>query len=324
MSLITDIGIPAALGAMVIVVLFLFKGLLSFVMGVPLWLIFSFVVAAGTIAFIPTNIVLGFYKGGKEGFTFMQARKQGIPVICDVEIGTGNAEFVLGKKVNPKDPLFEDEESGVKADPSLISAYAEPLRFSGGLMVIGYGHHNWLPQTHRNHLAFKAIVEYFRTEPMKELLYLTDNEKIELISKSEHFLAKDLETKIGKYFKKRTENEKIIYFREFQKLDEKTGEMKWYQQEINVQDSIALIQKAKADITKLPIATGYYSMKEAFVYNNVPYSAQHLSQLKNLLKQLSDLDWQKKIDLWTYGVIIVAVMGMTILGIYILEKVVFK
>jgi hypothetical protein len=318
MSLLGDIAVPAVLGLVVIGILYVAKGFLSFVLGVPLWMIASVVVAALTLVFIPTNILLGFMRYGGEGFIFMQARKDGIPVICDVEIGTGNAEFILGTKKNPKDPLFEDEQSGVKVDPSLVSAYAEPLRMSGGLNIMGYAYHDWLPQTTRNHLAFKAIVDYFQSEPMKELMFLTDKEKIELISKPEHFLEADIKTKISKYFKSKKVGESIIYFRQFQK------DGKWYEQEIKTVEVIELIQKAKADITKLPIATGYFCMNEAFRYNNVPYSAQHLAQLKNLLRQLIDAEWMKMMNWMQYGIIICAIMGMTILGIYILKTVVFK
>ncbi len=72
-----------------------------------------FVVAAAVLVFIPLNICISFYKNGKEGFTFMEARRSGMPVICDVEIGTNEADFVLGEKADPKDPLFTDERSGV-------------------------------------------------------------------------------------------------------------------------------------------------------------------------------------------------------------------
>jgi hypothetical protein len=157
---------------------------------------------------------------------------------------------------------------------------------------------------------------------MKELMFLTDKEKIELISKPEHFLEADIKTKVGKYFKTKKSSDakdaKTIYYRQFQK------DGKWYEQEINIPEIIMLIQKAKADITRMPIATGYFCMNEAFKYNNVPYSAQHLAQLKNLLKQLVDAEWMKMMNWMQYGIIICAIMGMTILGIYILYTVVFK
>lgn len=321
MGMLGDITIPAVLGLVVIIVIYLAKGFLSFILGVPLWMILCFVVAALTLVFIPTNVCLGFMRYGKEGFVFMQARKDGVPVICDVEIGTSNADFVLGTKQNPKDPLFEDEQSGVKADPSLISAYAEPLRFSGGLNIIGYGHHNWLPQTARNHLAFKAIVDYFATDAMKDLSFLTDKEKIELISKPEHFLVTDIKTKVSKYFKtvKDGNSDQPTYYRQFQGKDGK-----WYEHEVKVSEVIELVQKAKADITKLPIATGYFCMNEAFKYNNVPYSAQHLANLKNLLQKLVDEKWMKMINWMSYGTIIIGIIAVMTIGIYVLASTVFK
>ncbi len=339
MSLLTDAAIPAVLGAVAIIFLFLMKGFLNFVFGVPIWLILMVVVAALTVAFIPTNILLGFWRYGKEGFVFMEARKKGVPVITDIEIGTGNAEYVLGVKVNPKDPLFEDDQSGVKMDPSLIAAYGDPLRFAGGLNIIGYAHDSLLPQNHKNHLAFKAIVEYLNPDiPNQPWMVLTHEEKvelsafttkeiIELIKKPEHFLEADVKTKLGKYFKPGTnesgknlmdKNGNQVYVRQFQ-----TAEGAWVEQ-TTLPDMILLIRKAKQDIDKLPISTGYFCMKEAFVNNPVAYTAQYASQLKSLLTQLAHLQEQKWQSFMQYGIIICGIMGMTIIGIYVLQAVVFK
>lgn len=246
MSIIKDVGIPAILGLLVIGVIYLAKGFLSFIMGVPLWLMLMAGVAAAVLVFIPFNMVMGYMRYGPEGFIFMEGRKQGIPVICDVEIGTGKAEFILGEKKGPKDPLFKDETSGLKVDPSMVSAFSEPLRFAGGLDVVGFSYHDFLPQTHRNHLAFKAINEYFdpeiqnelwmslSKEEKQELTCFTTKEKVELISKPEHFLDEDVETKLGKYFKKATDEKgktlldphgHQVYYRQFQ-----TKDGKWMEQ----------------------------------------------------------------------------------------------
>jgi hypothetical protein len=319
-SWITDIAVPIGVGFLALCIIFLAKGFLSFNIGVAVWVIAMAVVIVLTVLFIPVNMLLGFFRYGREGFTFMQARKDGKPVLVDVEIGSNNAEFVVGDKENPKDPLFKDEASGVKVDPSLVSAYAEPLRFPGGLEIYGYAYHNWLPQTTRNHLAFKAIIEYFHNEPkMHELNFLMEKEFIELISKPEHFLESDLRTKVGKYFKKKAGDAgAITYYRQF----EKDG--KWYEQEISMPKIIELIHQAKADITKLPIATGYFSMNEAFKYNNVSYSAQHLSQLKSLLQQLMFDKMSSLVNWMQYGTIIMGILGILVLGIYVLASTVFK
>ena len=345
MSLITEVGVPAALGLVLIAILFLMKGLLNFVIGLPIWIIGCALVVPGTIIFILFNMVTGFYRYGAEGFIFMRARKEGLLVINDVEVGTNNAEYILGEKTDPKNPLFKDETSGLKVDPSMVSAYAEPLRYKGGLMIVGYAYRDILPQTTRNHLAFKAIVDYFsageKTEdkdqknlhPAKLLAFLTPNEKIELISKPEHFLEADLKTKVGKYFKTRSDELKnTTYFRIWPKKDPKTGEQMldvngkeiWYEQTVDIPELIRAVQQMKSDINKLPIHEGYFSMNEAFKYNNVAYTAQHLSALKNLLTQIIAEDWLKKLNLWTYGCIMCACMGMVVLGVYILESTVFK
>jgi hypothetical protein len=340
MSLITDMLLPAGFGAAMVALIFFARGLFAAVYGVPLWILAIAAVVVGTLLFIPVSIVANFYKNGREGFVFMQCRKEGIPCICDVEIGTGNAEFIAGIKDDPKSPVFKDEQSGLKVDPSLISAFAEPLRFSGGLNVIGYGHHNWLPQTHKNHLAFKAIEDYFNPDienrpwmrmtkaEKEELCCFSIHEKIELISKAEHFLEADTKSKLGKYFKTARDQAgnpmldeagNQIYYRPF---SGKGGEP-LVQHDVTVPNMIGLIRKARSDIEELPIATGYYSMKEAFVNNNTPYSAQHLLNLKNLLRQLADAQWMKMMNWMQYGIIICAIIATLVIGAYILHSVVF-
>jgi hypothetical protein len=303
MKLIYEMVIPVGMGILILAALFLMKGVIGFVIGLPLYMLLGAAVIPGVIIMILLNILLKIRRYGKEGFVFMQARNDGLPVLIDVEIGTGNAEFVVGEKANPKDITFKDESSGVKIDPSLVSAHAEPLRFPNGLDIFGYAYHNWLPQTTRNHLAFKAIIEYrHRDEEMKQLDFLPDKEFIELISKPEHFLDADLKTKVGKYFKtKKDDAGAPKYYRQYSEMV--GNEVKWFEEEIEIPEIIRLINKAKGDITNLPIATGYFSMNEAFKYNSVAYSAQHLSQLKILIEKLADEKYAKLMNWMQYGIV---------------------
>jgi hypothetical protein len=78
-----------------------------------------------------------------------------------------------------------------------------------------------------------------------------------------------------------------------------------------------LIQKAKGDITHLPIATGYFSMNEAFKYNSVAYSAQHLAQLKILIEQMADEKWGKLMNWMQYGIIALMILCGSGFAIYI-------
>jgi hypothetical protein len=331
MSLLTDILVPIGAGiAIILVIVVLLKGMLSGIIGVPLWMIASFVIAAGTLSFTPTNVLISFWKNGKEGFTFMEARKTGKMVICDVEVGTGNAEFIIGEKLDPKDPIFVDEQSGVKMDPTMVSAYADPLRLPGGLNIIGFAHDSLLPQNHRNHLAFKKIVKYLQSEPkMKPLTFLPIKEIIELLKKPEHFLEDDVKTKVGKYFKARTIGEgndrRIAYFHEFQK------EGKWFRQEILINSNdennlglLQLIRIAKTDLDKLPIIPEggtYFCMNEAFKYNPVSYTAQYASWLKNILQRMADQNAMKWFNWWTMGLIAMGIIGVTIASIVLGAKV---
>lgn len=318
MSLLTDILVPLGGGAAVILVIVVaLKDMLGGIIGVPIWLIACFVVGAATLFFTPTNLLLGFWKSGKEGFTFMEARRTGQMVICDLEVGTGNAEFIIGKKIDPKDPIFQDEQSGIKMDPTMVSAYADPLRFPGGLNVIGFAHDSMLPQNHRNHLAIKRTVEYIRNEPkMKDLAFMTEKEVIELLKKPEHFLEADIKTVVGKYFKARKEGEgldqRTVYYREFQK------DGKWFRQEIliNSEDEknpgiMQLIRRAKTDLEALPISTGYFCMSEAFRYNPTSYTAQHALALKNILQRMADMTAMKWFNWWTMGLIAMGIIGVS-------------
>jgi hypothetical protein len=308
MKLLFEALIPVGMAICAGVVLFLMKGILSFPLALPFYLILMIALIPFTIIIILANILLKFWKSGKEGFTFMRARKDGLPVLIDIEIGTNNAEFVVGEKKNPKDITFTDEASGVKVDPSLVSAYTEPLRFDGGLEIFGYAYHNWLPQTTKNHLAFKAIIEYrHRDLEVKELDFLPDKEFIELISKPEHFLEADLKTKISRYFKSKKEADgSVKYYRQYEGTGIEKG--KWFEQEIDVPEITRIIQKAKTDINALPIATGYFSMTEAFKYNSVAYSAQHLAQLKRLIEQMADEKWLKIMNWMQYGIIALMIL----------------
>lgn len=338
MKWVNEIIIPAAMGLVVIAILVIMRGVLNFVIGLPIWLIGIVLAVCGTIIFILFNMIVGFYRNGKEGFVFMEARKTGKLVICDVEVGTNMAEFVLGEKKDPKSPLFEDDKSGVKLDPTMVSAHSEPMSFPGGLKIIGFGYKDFLPQTSRNHLAFKGIVDYFtdgeknadKEHPAKKLDFLTANEKIALVRKPEHFLEADLKTLVGKYFKTRNEGEgdgkRTIYFRIWPKVDEKgeqvykDGKEVWFEQQVNIPELIRAVQQMKSDISKLPIHTGYFCMNEAFKFNNVAYTAQHVAELKNLLWQLAAEEAKAWDRIWTYGCIIIGIIGVTGLCFFVIGK----
>ena len=349
MYILKDAIAPVGFGVVVIAILFILKGWLNYAVGLPIWIIGIAVVAVMIPMMTLVTILLSFYRYAPEGFVFMECRREGRDAIMDTEIGTGVTEIIVGVKRDPKDPIYSEDAGGVKVDPSLVSQYSEPLRLTGGLNLFGWAHHSMFPQTTRNHLAFKGIEEYFseieekakkhgatsEEQQMGSLEFLTLNEKIELLMKPEHFLEEDTKTKVGRYFKKRsvaTSKDNIVqYFRQWPKVDADgkqvltaDGKAVWIEQVVDIPTIIHAIQRAKADLQKRPIAWGYYCMTEAFKYNNVPYTAQHLSSLKTLLQQLRDEYWMKMMNWMQYGMIIVGIIGITILGIYVLGSTVFK
>lgn len=339
--LVKDIGFPVAGGlGLCAIIYFFLRAPLSIVFAVPLWLMLIAIIIAFVLFITPSGMVLKYWRYGREGFTFMQARINGETVVEDYEVGSGNSEFVIGEKIDPKAPIFQDDQSGIKLDPTMVAAYADPRRHPGGLNIVGFAHDSLLPQNPRNHLAFAGIEGYVRNEPrMRALDFLPIKEIVELLKKPEHFLEADIRHKVGKYFKSTVETEdgkpRTVFYREFQKVvkDNNGNETtQWYRQEIPINsenpDNLGLVQiirMARADLEKQPILPAgkqYFCMNEAFKYNPVSYTAQHAQTMKAILQRLADLRAPKLQNLWTYGLIAMGIIGVTIGGIVVASMVI--
>lgn len=309
----------------------LLRGYLSLAFVLPLWMLVLVIVVSATIIGLLLVTIIGFYKWGREGFIFSEARKKGIPIYIDAELGSDNADFVLGVKVNPKDVTFADEESGVKLDPGLLSADARPMRFPLGLDVYICSYYNYMAQSIRNHAAFRAIETYFKTE-CQELSFLTIKEFTELISDPEHFLRHNAEQKLNKYFKRVmvtdpegrsvTQDGKPLVKNVRQFMDEDKNSPtygQWIEQDMNINAMIQKIAQARNDIAKLPIMGGLLAGTEAFKNNSISYSSQHLSHAFMLFRKKLDEEWQKKIDMMTYTYLAMAIFG----GVAIILAIIF-
>jgi hypothetical protein len=308
--------------AAIITAMFFLKSYLSLAIVLSLWILIAVGVSVITILGLLIVTIFSFWKWGKEGFMFAQARKDGIPVYIDAELGSDNADFVLGEKQQPKDVMLKDTESGIKLDPSLFSADAKPMRLPLGLDLYIYSYYNYMPQSIRNHAAFKAIKDYKDTK-CPELDFLSDKEFIELVSDPEHFLRHNAEQKLNKYFKLVTVDVggKPITKNVRQFLDEDPESKthgKWIEQDINIDTVIQTISKARNDIAKLPILGGLLAGNEAFRYNSVPYSSQHLGHAFMLIKERLNEEWQKKLDWIAMSAPIMAVGGIIIIIIIII------
>lgn len=303
--------------AAIIAAMFLLRTYLSLAIVLSLWIIIASVVTILVIIALLIVTVFSFWKWGKEGFMFAQARKDGIPVYLDAELGSDNADFVLGEKQNPKDVMLKDTESGIKLDPSLFSADARPMRLPLGLDLYIYSYYNYMPQSIRNHAAFKTIKDY-KDHECKDLAFLSDKEFIELVSDAEHFLRHNAQQKINKYFKLvsfeqdgKTVTKNVRQFLDENKDSPSFGN--WIEQDIQVDHVVQLISKARNDIAKLPILGGLIAGNEAFRYNSVPYSSQHLGHAFMLIKEKLNEEWAKKMDWIAMATPIMAVGGIIII-----------
>lgn len=310
----------------------------------PFWMVLVGVLAV----FVPIALLLKQWQENRrycpERKIIVQARSKGIPVIELTDIGSGNTVWELGSKKNPNDIKFDTAYSGIRIDPVLTSVGCEPKRFGGGLDVYGYAYENWLPQTHRNHLAFKAISQYFHTKA-KDLEFLTDIEFIALLSTPETHLAHDINIYISKYFKNEpyvgTDGKKYVKtVRKYKAIDENPyieiadsssetgmsqipnpdyGQLCEYEEDIDVRDLIDKIERIKQDIYNLPIAFGWYSGTEAFKNNAYGYSAQDLEMLLIIHDKLQLADMLKKINMMIYVVAALIVMVGGAVAVYILS-----
>jgi hypothetical protein len=321
------------------IAMFMLKGLLSFGLVIPLWMIVIIIISTMVIVAILVMTITGYLRYGSEGFLFAKARKNGTGVYIDAELGSDVADFVLAEKASPKDVVLKDEESGIKVDPSLLSSNARPLRFKGGLDVYIYSYYNFMPQTIRNHAAFAAINRYFENE-CHELNFLSIKEFVELISDPEHFLERNATIKLNKYFKiteaKNPDDSTKIgddgktplftYARRYEDWIEEYTEADGtviprhrglIEQDISLPNMIQLIAKARQDVSVMPIMGGLIAGTEAFKYNSVAYSSQHLGHVLMLYytKMMEDLKGQ--IETWMYIIGLVAIIGAIGVSVYI-------
>lgn len=307
---------------------------------------FYFILGAVVVVMLLIGYIIREYQIKKkyvwEFNAIVAARKDGVPIIELTDIGSGNTVWESGVKKNKDDINFDSQFSGIRIDPVLTSVGCEPKRFGGGMDVLSYAYENWLPQTPRNHLAHRAISEYFHTKA-KDLEFLTDIEFIALISTPETHLAHDITIYINKYFKNvevenSTGQKCVKTVRRYQTEDvEETiirkdaggneieienptfGEQIWVEQEINAQELINRIQQIKADIYRLPICFGYYSGTEAFKNNAYAYAAQDLEMLLIIHDKMQMADMLKKFNIMMYAIAALIVMIGGAIAFYVIS-----
>lgn len=325
--------------AVTCIAMFFLKGVLGFGIVIPLWIMVAVIISIMVIISILVLTIMGYLRWGAEGFLFAKARKEGKGVYIDCELGSEVGEFVLAEKASPKDVVLINEDSGIKVDPSMLDSYAKPLRMPLGLDLYIYSYYNFMPQTIRNHAAFKEINKYFLTR-CRELNFLSIKEFVELISTPEHSLEHNAANMLNKYFKlspsmQITTNDdgveeaipimikvdgkevpKYTYVRQFHTTDEQ-GNDKWVEQDLDLPQMMQLIAQARRDVTIMPIMGGLLTGTEAFKYNSVAYSSQHLGHVLMLYWQKMLEDTKKTIEWLTIGITALLILCGAGFAIYV-------
>lgn len=80
---------------------------------------------------------------------------------------------------------------------------------------------------------------------------------------------------------------------------------------------IQLIAKARQDISVMPIMGGLIAGTEAFKYNSVAYSSQHLGHVLMLYYTKMMEDVKGQIETWMYIIGLVAIIGAIGVSVYI-------
>jgi hypothetical protein len=334
------------------VAMFMLKGILSFGFVIPLWMIVIIIISIMVIIAILILTILGYLRYGAEGFLFAKARKTGVGIGIDAELGSLKCDFYLMEKVSPKDVVLKDETCGVKVDPAMLDTHCKPMAFAQGLDIYITTYYNYMAQSLTNHAAFKIIEDDFETNPKRAILrFLSLKEYTELLSDPEHYLTRNATIKLNKYFKQReakdadgniiyldTENTcaKITHVRRYDAwiddfddngkpivVDNGDGTVSqrrhWghVEEDVSISDMLDAIYTARHEINQMPIPGCKIVGIEAFKNNSVAYSSQHLGHVLMLYytKMMEDIKGQ--IETWMYIIGLVAIIGAIGVSVYI-------
>lgn len=240
-----------------------------------------------------------------EGPIFITARKKEIPVLDMVDPGTGTGRFMLGTKDQEDDPVYSSDKWGLHADPAYTEGDASPERHPNGLVIQHTSTTMTFPVSPKNVLAQKTILKHRHdTTEMQELDFLEDRELLILMNSPADHLEKNAEVFLEKY--------KPMVLA----LDETGMEIEL---PMETNDLIDRVKAYKELCLTLPVEGGSLSYAEYF--RNSPYA--HSSQTTQRINHLFEMRaWKKAkdmINMWTYALIGVMLLGSVGVVIYIIS-----
>jgi hypothetical protein len=158
-------------------------------------------IAAGWVAtLILVWFIMDLRHYGKEGFDFRKCRKDNIPYIIDVDIGSGNAVgYAAEKKKKGAGRIYHKSEAGAKIDPAISMGNDEPIRFPRGLDMQIYGTLDAWPTSLRNAAGIQKIKEIRAKPKYYPLERIPDKELMEILDTPDDHLPHDAKLFIEKY-----------------------------------------------------------------------------------------------------------------------------
>ena len=123
----------------------------------PQWMLLVGAAVIGILLFFIITMYQDEKKYCPEKKLLVKARKTGTPIIEIIDIGSNQCIWELGEKSGEASLEFKTKMPGIRVDPILTSVGCEPRRL-GGALIYSYAYESFLPQTSKNHLAFKNII----------------------------------------------------------------------------------------------------------------------------------------------------------------------
>lgn len=277
-------------------------------------------------------------KWNPEGEVFIEARKNGYPIIEEVAMN-GFTIFKLGKKDVKGDPIFAHDRNthqGVHLDPRLSSG-GVPKEHIRGAELMHYSTAISISMSSRTALAMSTIIKHVRKN-YEQLNFLPDELIIELAYKNRSDLLHDCRNiteiydfegkievpeKVLEAFKEDVTEQLRTKLMEFGEDREPTKDeieliyqqnLKAYKKQYQARTLSEIVKKIQDETVTIPVETEkYFSFAEAFQRTPLATFASDLQNVVTMVELMSELKHGKEnqIKILIY---VIAIVGIFIGG----------
>jgi hypothetical protein len=264
----------------------------------------------GTTLFL---VVFWYKRFNPEGWLFIRARRDNVPILKLHELGGGKVHRILGQKEKKDYPWFETNFFGVQLDPA-FSSRCIPERSIGGLEEYNYSTIHPLPLSSSNARAMCTIKQYVRDHFM-ELDFLCDYEVLCLLGAPRDHLEHDCQLYIDKYhpdidsidFEEGMSKEAL----EMLNPDAREQYISTHRNRsaLELHRFVDLIKSIQDLTATLPLDCGPFSYSEAFQVVPHGFLSQDMHALIQLVKRLALKENDTQYIKWmAFGVMVLLIL----------------